>query len=67
MNIDSFHACLNHKKTWSFHEEKHCWLIGKRMNELYFYNMSDDHRCQVKVVRKKKKIDLSQIKIVFDP
>jgi hypothetical protein len=67
MKIDSFHACVQLKKTSMFQEEKHAWILGKRCNEVYFYNINDDHRCHVKVIRKKKKIDLSQIKIVFDP
>lgn len=67
MNIDSFHACLNHKKMWVFQDEKHSWIMGKRFNEVYFYNLEDGHRCQVKVIRKKKKIELAHIKLAFDP
>lgn len=65
--MDSFHACINYQKTILFSEDNHNWILGKKYNEIYFYNVEDEHCCQVKIIRKKKKVDLNTIKLIFDP
>jgi hypothetical protein len=51
----------------AFQEQKHPWIFAKKHNEIFFYNIEDKHRSQIKLVRKKKRIDISSTKIIFDP
>jgi hypothetical protein len=42
------------------------WLLAKRQNEIYFFNIKDRHLCQGRVIRKKKKIMVDNCHLIFD-
>lgn len=63
---DSFYACHFFKKTQK-HTIKSDWIFLKSKHELFFYNFVDQHACNGKLIRKKKKINIDELRIAFDP
>lgn len=64
-SIDSLHACQLYRKTKMLQRRSE-WLVGKRNNEAYFYNVPDEHYNVTKIIRKKKKFSLEQLNVLFD-
>lgn len=64
-NFDSFQACSRSKK--AKHSSGYSeWLLAKRANEVYFFNIVDKHICQGRVIRKKNKIMIEQSHAIFN-
>lgn len=63
---DSFYACYYFKRIGMFISSSD-WIILKKLNEIHFYNISDEHICHGKIIRKKRKIDITSNHLIFDP
>lgn len=64
---DSFYACSYYNKTLKFTVTKSSWIFLKMKHELYFYHVQDQHPFTGKIIRKKKKKDIHDYNITFDP
>ena len=47
--------------------DKKDWLLGKKGNEIYFVNVNDQHVCQGRIIRKKRKVNIDNCMICFVP
>lgn len=67
-NFDSYHACWKSKKLKNnVASNNREWLLAKKDNEVYFFNIADSHACQGRIIRKKKKINIENNYILFNP
>lgn len=58
-NFDSFHACFKAKRARNcINTDFKEWILTKKHNEIYFYNIIDMHLSQGKIIRKKRKINI---------
>jgi hypothetical protein len=56
--IDSFYACQYFKKTQRYGSKSE-WIYMKLKNEIYFYHIQDQHPFIGRIIRKKKRVDIS--------
>ena len=62
---DSFYACQYFNKTQRY-TAKSDWIFLQFKNEIFFYHLQDQHPFTGRLIRKKKKVDISDRHIVFD-
>ena len=62
---DSFYACQYFNKTQRY-ATKSEWIFMKFKNEICFYHCQDQHAFTGRLIRKKRKVDISQCHIAFD-
>jgi hypothetical protein len=65
-NFDSFQACCRSKKSKCYSLANSEWLLAKKVNEIYFFNIKDRHMCQGRVIRKKTKINVEEVHTIFN-
>lgn len=62
---DSFYACQFFNKTQK-HAAKSDWINMKFKHEIFFYHTKDEHSFVGKLIRKKKKKNITECCITFD-
>ena len=65
-NFDSFHACFKAKRVKYSNPNTKEWILAKKYNEIYFFNIEDEHVCHGRIIRKKKKINIENAHMIFN-